>query len=92
MHQYNLKSIEHLDEYIKLFRGIEDTVFVNLNQIECKDRELREADDWNDMLHTQFTEKHILPIQKLTLELATLYHDTLKELEILRNQYSQLIR
>lgn len=92
MHQYNLKSIEHLDEYIKLLRSIEDTVFINLNKIERKDSELREADDWNDTLHIQFTEKHILPIQKLTLELATHYHDTVKELEILRNQYAQLIR
>lgn len=81
MHQYNLKSIEYLEKYIKLFQSIEDTVFVHLNQIERKDSELRETDNWNDMYHTQFTTNHVLPIQKLTLQPSTLYYDTIKQLE-----------
>ena len=91
MYQYNLKSIEYLDEYIKLLNVVEDDVFIHLNNIEKKDRELRENDYWNDIHHNQFTIKYITKIQNLTNELTKVYYESTKELIRLRAQYAQII-
>lgn len=91
MHQYNLKSLDHLDEYIKLLQSIEDTVFIHLNSIENRDRELRECDEWNDINHNQFTTTYIVEMQKLTIELAKVYYESVEELRRLRTQYAQII-
>lgn len=91
MHQYNLKNLEHLDGYIKLLQSIEDSVFIHLNSIENRDRELRECDEWNDINHLQFTTTYIVEMQKLTIELSKIYYESIEELRRLREQYSQII-
>jgi hypothetical protein len=91
MHQYNLKSIVHINDFIRLLNNIEDESFVDLNQIEKVDRELREGDDWNDQIHEQFTTQYILTIQKYTYALQKSLYDARQELNRIKNIYSQIM-
>lgn len=89
MHQYNLKSIEHIDDFIRLLSKVEDESFVDLNQIEKLDRELREGDIWNDQIHEQFTKQYILSIQKYTYALQKSLYDARQDLNRIKNIYSK---
>lgn len=91
MHQLNLKNIEHIDNYIKLLMRIEDNSFVELNNIEKMDRELRENDEWKDQVHDRFTNQYILSIQNNTFALQRTLYESIQELKNIRNIYSQII-